>query len=62
MRSRLESLFSAYALPLVRLVRREIREVSPTPEGNAPVSLMRLWAALAGPILGENAAYWVRGS
>ncbi len=53
-KSRLEALFKAYAQPLVRFVRKEVKEASPSPDAASSVALMRLWAALAQPVIGER--------
>lgn len=52
LKQRLELLFSALVMPLLRFVRREVREACPTPDGTAAVACMRLWEALAAPFMG----------
>jgi len=54
LKERLAALFDAYAAPLLRFVRKEVREACPTPEGNTAVSFMRLWASLAAPLMGAS--------
>jgi hypothetical protein len=59
LKERLSALFDAYARPLLRFVRKEVREACPTPDGNAAVSFMRLWASLAEPLMGRaNTIVW----
>ncbi|KAF5843853.1 hypothetical protein DUNSADRAFT_5091 [Dunaliella salina] len=52
LKERLVALFDAYAMPVLRFVRKEVREACPTPDGNIAVSFMRLWASLAAPLMG----------
>lgn len=41
-------------LHAVRAVRKEVREASPSPDATPSVACMRLWAALALPVMGES--------
>jgi hypothetical protein len=52
MKQRMSALYASYAEPLVRFVRREVKEASPSPEAASSAALLRLWAALLLPLLG----------
>ncbi|GAX77074.1 hypothetical protein CEUSTIGMA_g4520.t1 [Chlamydomonas eustigma] len=56
-KSRLELFYQTYGTPLVRFLRREVKEANPTTEGSLVTCWMRLVQALALPVIGTPESY-----